>query len=353
MKERRGVTQKDIAQSLGISRGTVDRALHDREGISDEVKLRILSKAQQLGYAPNRFAQFLVTRKQIEIAMITPGDPFWTRVHEGANSFLSELGHWLVQVRWLETEVHDPERETALFEEALSAGVDGIGVAPSDPDLLAPWVDRAVGSGIPVVTLNTDAPTSKRLLFIGQDPISAGRTAAELLGKFLLGRGRVIILTGFRNVLVHKLRMTSFQELIASDFPAISIEGIYESHDSDRDAYEITRAAFAQRGDIAGIYLTTGTGIGGVGRALKEARRAGLVRVVCFDFLSDTVDLLKEGVVSASIGEDPHSQGYQTVKAIYDFIVDGKRPQGSFLYTRTDIGLKANIDLLLSYGSRA
>ncbi len=351
MREKKVVTQKDIAQSLGISRGTVDRALHDRQGISGEVKQQILSKAKQLGYAPNRFAQFLVTRKQINIAMITPGDPFWTRVHEGANSFLAELGHWLVQVRWLETEVHDPEQEAALFEEALAEGVDGIGVAPSDPDLLAPWINRAVESGIPVVTLNTDAPTSKRLVFIGQDPVGAGRVAAELLGKFMMGRGKVVILTGFRNVLVHKLRMASFQEVMAGDFPAIAIEGIHESHDSDRGAYEITRAVFSERSDIDGIYLTTGTGIGGVGRALKEVSRAGSVRVVCFDFLNDTVELLKEDVVSASIGEDPYSQGYQTVKAIYDYIVDKKRPESSFLYTRTDIGLKANIDLLVSYGS--
>ncbi len=345
-RAKKTVTQKDIARALGISRGTVDRALHGRAGISTAVKERILSTAKSLGYAPNKFAQLLVTGKKITIAMITPSDPFWVRVHEGANSYLSELGEWLLRVTWYETTVHDPEREVALFQEALEARVDGIGIAPSDPDLLTPWIDRAVRSGIPVVTLNTDAPESDRIVFIGQDSAVAGRVAAELLAKFLLGRGRVAIIAGFKNVLVHKLRMDAFRDAIAKDYAGVAIGEIYESHDSDSEPYEIARAIFRAGIAVDGIYLTTGTGIGALGRALKEIGVAGTVKVVCFDFLADTLELLKDGTVSASIGEDPYSQGYQSVKALYNYITDRRRPDGPALYTRMDIGLRANIDLL-------
>lgn len=347
MRTKSVVTQKDIALELGVSRGTVDRALHDRAGISVEAKARILSTAKKLGYAPNKFAQFLVTGRKVNIAMITPTDPFWVKVHEGANSFLSELGAWLVEARWLETTVHDPEREISLFQEALAAQVDGIGIVPSDPDMLTPWIDRAVEAGIPVVTLNTDAPLSKRLVFVGQDPIMAGRVGAELLGKFIQGRGTIAVITGFKNVLVHKHRLAAFCETVAADYPGIVVEAIFESHDADRAAFEIAERVLREHPDLAGIYLTTGTGVGGVGRALKVSGLAGSVQVVSFDFLADTLSLLKDGTVSASIGEDPYNQGYLSVKALYDFIVDGRRPQSTAIHTKMDIGLRANVDLLV------
>lgn len=340
------ITQKDIAIALGVSRGTVDRALHDRPGINREIKNRVLQYTKERGYSPNRLAQFLVTRKQLTFAMITPGDPLWAKVREGAESFLSELGSTLVDVKWFQTEVHDPEREISLFRNALAEGVDGIGVVPSDPLLLTPLIDDSMDRGIPVVTVNTDAPSSKRLLFIGQNPVLAGEVGADLLGNFLNGSGKVAVITAFSNVLVHKIRCDAFCGYMGKHFPRIEIVGILESRDSAATANRITSEVLAEHDDLAGIYLTTGAGIVGVGDALVTSGRAGAVRVVCYDFLRDTVNLLKEGIITASIGEDPYGQGYQSVKALYDRVVDGVDPGKRMLFTRMDVGVRANIDLL-------
>ncbi len=341
-------TQKGIAKALGVSRGTVDRALHDRPGIKGEVKKGILRYARDHGYSPNKLAQFLVTGKQLTFGMITPGDPLWIKVREGADSFLSEIGSWLVGIRWYQTEVHDPQRETELFLEALRYGVNGIGIVPSDPELLTPLINRAVGMGIPVVTINTDAPESKRHRFIGQDPELAGNVAADLLGNFIGGEGQVAILTAFHNVLVHKLRRTAFERRMSQFFPFVEITDVFESHDSGTEAYETTRALLSARPDLRGIYLTTGAGVIGVGNALKAEGKSGRIRVVCYDFFRDTVALVKDGTVTASIGEDPYGQGYQSVKALYGCAVDQAPVGGSYLYTRLDIGLRSNIDLLVS-----
>lgn len=345
----RVATQKDIANSLGVSRGTVDRALHDRPGINSEMKHRVLDRARRLGYSPNKLAQFLVTGRQLTFAIITPGDPLWIKVREGADSFLSELGSWLMSIKWYQTDVHDPERETEYFEEALRLEVDGIGIVPSDPEMFTPFIDRATESGIPVVTINTDAPESRRRYFIGQDPELAGSVAADLLGNFLMGSGKVAIVAAFHHVLVHKVRREAFEARVGRFFSGVEIVGVFESHDSETEVYEITRNLLKRIPDLAGMYLTTGAGIGGVGRALKAAGRAGSVRVVCYDFFSDTVELLKDGTVTAAIGEDPYGQGYQSVKALYRCLVDKKKKKndGNTLFTRLDIGLRSNIDLLV------
>ncbi|HEC60973.1 MAG TPA: LacI family DNA-binding transcriptional regulator [bacterium] len=344
---KKNVTQKDIAQALNISRGTVDRALHNRKGISPRVKARVIAKATALGYSPNKIAQFLVTGRSVNIAIITPGDLLWKKVKQGAKSFLSVLDGRVVNIKWHQTSVHDAVKEQEIMKSVLADAVDGIGIAPADPEILRTLIDEAVETDIPVVTLNTDSPKSRRLCYVGQDPIRAGRIAGELMGKFLVGKGKVIVITAFANVLVHKLRIDGFRQELAASFPEIQIVGIYEDRDSSAKAYSIVKKILLQKEDIQAIYLTTGNGPAGVGRALKEAQKCGSIKVICFDFFPETIDMLKDGTVSAAIGEDPYGQGYQTIKILYEFIVDGRKPSSDSVYTKIDIGLRGNIDSLV------
>ena len=65
------VTLKQIAEIAGVSRGTVDRALHNRGRVSEEVAQRIRKIADDLGYCPNEVGQALAkTRRQIRLGMI-------------------------------------------------------------------------------------------------------------------------------------------------------------------------------------------------------------------------------------------------------------------------------------------
>ncbi|MEW5814823.1 MAG: substrate-binding domain-containing protein, partial [Spirochaetota bacterium] len=310
-------------------------------------KKRIIQKASDLGYSPNRLAQFLVTGKTLNIAMITPGDPLWNEVKEGANSFLAEMGNHIVKINWHETSVHDPERETEILQRVLDKGVDGIGIAPADPKMFTGLINQAVQKNIPVVTFNTDAPESKRLCFVGQDPILAGRIGGELMGKFLMGTGKVVIITAFKNVLVHRCRLNAFLMVMEEWYPGIDIEEVYENHDNEEEAYRQIKGFLSQTRKIDGIYLTTGNGPMGVVRALGEAGLEGQVRIVCFDFFPDTVQLLKSDLVHATIGEDPFNQGYQTVKILYDYAIDKKEPLNRLVHTKIDIGLRENIDSLV------
>src|SRR5262245_38528844 len=76
---------REIAKSLGISIGTVDRALHDRPGINEQTRRRILQQAKALGYRPNLAARFLVSQKQLRIGVNLPREiaSFFDLVREG------------------------------------------------------------------------------------------------------------------------------------------------------------------------------------------------------------------------------------------------------------------------------
>jgi len=202
-----------------------------------------------------------------------------------------------------------------------------------------------------VVTLNTDAPESRRICFVGQDPLLAGRIAGELMGKFLMGSGKVVAITAFSNVLVHKQRLDAFVQIIREQYRGIDIDKVFESHDNDDDVYKQIKGYLSTTRNVSGIYLTSGIGPGGVARALTEVGLAGKVRVVCFDYFPETVRLIKSGIVHATIGQDPFMQGYQTVKILYEHIIERKEPVSRIIHTKTDIGLRENIDLLV--GERA
>jgi ABC-type sugar transport system substrate-binding protein len=89
----------------------------------------------------------------------------------------------------------DAEKQVAEIESLIQKGVDGLAVSSVSTDALAPIIQRALAQGIPVVTFNTDNPSSHRLAFAGQDLVESGRIAGKLLADTLSGKGNVIITT--------------------------------------------------------------------------------------------------------------------------------------------------------------
>src|SRR5260370_26505465 len=86
---------RDIAEALGTSIGTVDRALHGRSGVSPRTKARVLRLAEQLGYKPNIAARSLKLNRNVRIAAVFPReiaaffDPLRAGIQAAADESLS------------------------------------------------------------------------------------------------------------------------------------------------------------------------------------------------------------------------------------------------------------------------
>jgi LacI family transcriptional regulator len=341
-------TQKQIAELLGISQGTVDRALHSRGGINRETEQLVKQTAAALNYKTNKLAHLLKTGKKLDIALVAPRDNLFAKVKEGVEAFRSYIVHDFVNATWYETKGFDTNKQIEILVSLISRGIDAIGLAPADPYQLTPWIDRAVDRNIPVVTINTDAPESKRLCYIGLDHYLAGRIAGELLGKFMKGEGKIIYISGFMDAYSQNRRLAGFESIIQESFPRMEIAGLYHNDRNTADqAYEITREALTSHGaENFGYVITSGNGAEGVVRALEEIQSNNIVPKVCFDFLPKNIELLKSGHVSAVIGEDPFSQGFQTTKCLFEHCVEKQTPPQS-IHTNVSVGLMGNIDTLL------
>src|SRR5437763_8911421 len=76
---------KEIAKALGVSIGTVDRALHQRPGISPMTRAKVLKMAQTMGYRPNLAARFLKSQRHLQISVQLPVEiaTFFDPLREG------------------------------------------------------------------------------------------------------------------------------------------------------------------------------------------------------------------------------------------------------------------------------
>src|SRR5262249_29470938 len=127
---------KDIARALGISTGTVDRALHAKPGINPMTRARVLRTAEALGYRPNLAARYLKSRKTLKISVHLPRELalFWDSLREGIREAAAMFEPTLhVDFR---SYPRLGKGDVALFEQALNEGTNGLIIAPGDPAAL-------------------------------------------------------------------------------------------------------------------------------------------------------------------------------------------------------------------------
>lgn len=343
------VTVHDIARAANVSRGTVHRALYDRPGVSEDTRQRVLLMARYLDYKPYLPAKVLATQRKLLIPIVVPvdekEDPLWYQVKAGARTIAHEIREVGMETQWVVPKSWDATDQIAVMEELIAKKVDGIALAPVDPDALSKVIDKAVDSGIPVVTFNTDAPESRRMCFVGQDLLTAGRVAGALMGEFLNKEGKVVIITGFHSTLGHRQRLQGFKEQIQKYFPNIEIIGIYENHDKPKEAYNIGQKVLKSCPDLGGIYITAG-GPFGAGYAVRDAEKGGIIKLVCFDLLKETVQLIRKGIVQVSIQQDPFFQGYEPVRILHNYLLMHHKPSQEFVFTNLTIACRGNIEML-------
>ncbi|MGW3073441.1 MULTISPECIES: LacI family DNA-binding transcriptional regulator [unclassified Kitasatospora] len=92
------VSITDVANATGVSASTVSRALRGREGVSEELRARIVAVAAELGYTASRSASSLASGRTYSIAVLAPyvGRWFFGTVLDAAERVFSTAGYDVV-----------------------------------------------------------------------------------------------------------------------------------------------------------------------------------------------------------------------------------------------------------------
>jgi LacI family transcriptional regulator len=335
------ITTKDISKLANVSRTTVYRALHDQAGINTETKSKVLQIARSLQYHPNRLGMALAKKKTIVIGVITlpQNNPFSGELLKGIESARDELKDFGLSLKVSAMEGLEPARQARMIRALLDDSADGIAIDALDSPEVREAVNDAADADVPVVAYNSDLKGSRRVCFVGQDLFKSGQVAADLLARFVGRRGKIFVLNGFNGFEAHRERLNGFLSVIEAEYPGVEVAAVEEGMDDDFISYDRTLQALKRHPDIQGIYAVA-AGIRGLGKALGESGGAGGVRVVCNDLVPETTKLIAEGVIDASIVQDPISQGRLAVKILFDCLFEGRGPLREVYYTDTGIVTK-------------
>jgi LacI family transcriptional regulator len=316
------LTLKDIARQAGVSLATVDRVLHNRPGVRPDTVRRVKEAIERNSFQPHVAAAELARGRARRFAFVMPSgpNPFMQQIE----AYLGEMSAWLssrrLSVEMVATDVFDPSVLAASLE-GLSDDYDGIAVVALDHPGVRAAIDDLVDVGTKVVTLVSDVPSSRRHHYIGIDNIAAGRTAGALVGRLVGQRsGKVAIIAGSQGLRDHAERIFGFIQVMASEFPGLSVLPVLEGRDEDARSEQVLARLLGRHADIVGLY-NVGAGTQGVANALSEKALsdAGRDRQVVFvghDVTALTRRLLLQGVMDAAISQNPGHEARAAVRVL-------------------------------------
>ncbi len=284
-------------------------------------------------------------KKHLRIAILgLENNPAWMPTKAAAADVNKELSAYDTSVDWIiPAEFHESGAFGRAIEDCLTKKYDAIATLAPDAGIV-PFINKAVESGVPVATFNVETKEpNKRLFFVGADLYAQGQMAGEAMAKALGGKGKVAVITGFFSVEGLELRRNGFLDTIKQKYPNIQIVGQVENHDQGDEAFNQTKDFMTANPDLAGVYVTAG-GPFGAGKAVVEAGKIGVVKVVCFDFVDETMDGVKNGSIYATIGQDMYAQGHDPAVRLYNYLVAGIVPKDPKLFTHYDVVTKDNVD---------
>lgn len=332
-------TIKKIASLSNVSRGTVDRVLHNRPGVKPEVRQRVLEIADALNYKPNLIGRSLANiHDAIKIGIIlTPEhNPFIEDILKGVHCAFNEFKPFGFNVIIKTLHTLDPAEQLVILDQLEEEGINGISMIPLDAEIIRDKLNSLSLKGVPIITFNSPMSGIDNLCFVGQDHISGGACAGGLMGRILPNGGKVAAIISSENLTCHQERIFGFRQKLVACYPQLEIVSVTENADRDDMAFQRTFQFIQDFPDLAGIYIAGG-GIIGLAQALKATGKNGEIRVICHDFINDVVRLLKDGTLDFAIGQNPERQGYLLVSLLFDYLVKKETPPTKFVEMPVEI----------------
>ena len=240
--------------------------------------------------------------------------PYWQSANAGLMRAAQQMG---VKAEMVGPDSFDPKAEHDAFQRVLAEKIkpSGILVSVADPAVMQPDIDGAIGQGIPVVTIDSDAPQSKRLTFIGTDNYRAGLMGAQLALKQLQGKGTVVIYTMPEQANL-KDRLRGYHDGFEGH-PGVKIEQTVDIKGDPRIAFDHTQDLVDKKTieKIDGFICLEAIACQEVADVLDRNKVSGKV-IVAMDTDQRTLDWIKKDRIAGTIAQKPFTMGFVGVQVL-------------------------------------
>jgi ribose transport system substrate-binding protein len=282
--------------------------------------------------------------------------PYWQAAGAG---FSKAADAWKVRNSFTGPQTYDPKAEREALDQAVQKKATGILLAVTDPALLKDGIDKAVAGGIPVLTIDSDAPASKRLFFIGTNNYQAGLIGGQRLAQELKGKGNVVIFSMPAQPNLQD-RQRGYKDALERS-PNIKITRVVDIQGDPRIAFDTTTQIIGKEKDKVDAFVCleaqSGKEVAGVLNSYHVTDKV----VIAMDTDPETLDWIKKGGIAATIAQKPYTMAYvgmQMLDNLYhhkpaldrDWSKDIYAPVPSFVDTGSGLIDKTNVDSFLQAG---
>ena len=275
-----------------------------------------------------------------------------------ARALTSQSGR-AVKVEYLATPTLDPVGEQELIRRAVAEKKDALLVSCID-ESITDAIDEAAAAGIPVITYDSDCPTSARLGFYSMSSEATGAKAADLLA-LALGSGpkTLAILSGRAGSDNLDRRVAGFMDRLAAEHPELTLATtVHCAETAETCGAALENEIIAQYPELDGLLVV---GLWGLAAACNcsesglscicddgqlpkwKAAARGKLKTVAFDSLPFELTLMQQGYVSALIGQKYFGWGYDTVSLMHDHLTQGTEVSG-FIDSGFDVVCPNHVD---------
>lgn len=351
-KNKAVVRIKDIAELAGVSTGTVDRVLHNRGRVAEDVRQKVMKITKELNYEPNFLARALVTNRVYHIAALIPDpqtDNYWEAPQKGIEKAEAELKQYGISVTQFVFDPFSADSFKRNADKITEANFNGILVAPVFYRESLSYFSKWKRFSIPFILFNTHIPDYEPLMYIGQDSYQSGFLAGKLLRYGYTESATFLVAHIDENVLnsSHLIRKEQgFVDYFAQNASASSVS--YEVIQADLHSSS-DRSSFAPQLDkiiednpnIKGIFVTNSKA-SAVADYL-HFRQIKHIRLVGYDLMERNLHYLNNGAIDFLINQNPKGQGYWGVHGLADHLIFQKK-NNPIKYLPLDIITKENLN---------
>lgn len=280
--------------------------------------------------------------------------PYWQTAIAG---FTQAAKQQQVLAKVVGPDTYNASEEINEFRKAVAAKPAGILVSAADASQLQPEIDKAIAAGIPVITIDSDSPSSKRLVFIGTNNYQAGMTGGEMLARQLKGKGNVVVFTMPAQANLAD-RLKGYREALSSH-PGIKIVDVVDIHGDSRVAFDTANEVLAKRrNQVDAFVCLEASACKEVADVLARAKVTDKV-LIAMDTDAETLQFVQNGGIVATISQRPFTMAYyglQMLDAVHHHLpksldADWKQDSFSSLPAFVDTGStlieKSNVERFL------
>lgn len=270
-------------------------------------------------------------------------DTFQTFVLQTAQDYAKENNIELL----VENSQEDTIKQQDVVNSLIQKGVKGLIVVPTDTSAMTPITNAATEAGVPLVYVNRNPFAGKEdtmpenVFYVGVDEKSAGIMQMEYIGELLGGKGGVAILMGILGNEGTLKRTEGVKEEMEQNFSNMQLLASETANWQRDQGLALTENFLTTYGDKLNAVIANNDEMAlGAIQALKTSGKLGDVKVVGIDAITDALNSIEAGELSATVFQDP-AQGRAAME-ILDKLSKGETQEEQVKYIPVKLVTKDN-----------